>query len=500
MNDPMKKIPFIISILFSSGLFAQGVYNNGAKIVIGTGVSVNISGTGGNYRNETNGTDGSIDLSGTLKIAGNLTNNVAGSDILGLTALGSKVELVGTAVQTIGGTTSAVFTFPDLTINNSSGIVFSKNVSVTGTMTFTNGLVDIGNNNFTYGASALIAGTPSSGSMIIATGTGQVIKDWTAIGTFTFPVGDQNLTPKYSPVTLSFTGGTFGAGANTGINLVNAPYSDPYIAVSYLNRYWNITQTGITAFSCDAAFNYDVSDVVGTESDIYAVRVNPAPVALYDPTNSGLHQLTTTGLTSFGTFTGALGQRTLNLTAYLEGLYNGGGVMRQAQGAAGNQFPGTTADQITVELHSAVAGQYATINYSAPSTNLSTAGQATVNVPATYSGSYYLTVKHRNSIETVSAAPVSFSGNVINYDFTTLASQAFGGNMKVIGGVPVIYGGDVNSDGIVDFRDMIPVDNLSSQAASGYLNEDANGDGLIDFKDMIIIDNNSSQAIGVIAP
>ena len=192
--------------------------------------------------------------------------------------------------------------------------------------------------------------------------------------------------------------------------------------------------------------------------------------------------------------------KTLNLTLFLEGLYNGGGTMRQAQGATGNQFSGTTADQITIELHSAVLGQYATINYSAPITNLSTTGLATIIVPSTYSGSYYVTVKQRNSIETVSALPVSFTTSIINYDFSTTVAQAFGSNMKNIGGVFAIYGGDVNKDGIIDISDMIPVDNLSALASSGYLPEDVNGDGLIDISDMIIIDNNSSQAIGIVTP
>ena len=68
-----KKLFTIFILLFSSGIFAQGVYNNGGKIVIGTGVYLCISGTGGNYRNETNVTNGSIDLSGTLNIGGNYT-------------------------------------------------------------------------------------------------------------------------------------------------------------------------------------------------------------------------------------------------------------------------------------------------------------------------------------------------------------------------------------------------------------------------------------------
>jgi len=98
----MKKyLIYTLLILFSSGLFAQGIYNNGAKIAVGTGSYLTIGGVNGNYRNETNVTPATIDLSGTLKLTGNLTNNVAGADILGAVASGSLVVLNGTTSQTL---------------------------------------------------------------------------------------------------------------------------------------------------------------------------------------------------------------------------------------------------------------------------------------------------------------------------------------------------------------------------------------------------------------
>ena len=487
-------------MIFSSGIWAQGVYNNGGKIVIGSGVSLTIGGISGNLQNETNGSNGSIDLSGTLKLTGNLTNNVAGADILTTSGAGSKIELNGTSTQTIGGSTTSGFIFPDLTINNVNGVLISKNALVNGTLTLTNGLVDISNNDFTFGASATISGTPSATSMIIATGSGQVKREWSATGTFTFPVGDNTVTPEYSPVTLNITSGTFGAGAYTGVNLVNTSFSDPFISGSYLNRYWNITQTGISSFMCNAFFNYEIDDITGNETDIFGVMIQPAPASLYESANTTLHQLSANGLTSFGTFTGGLGQRTLNLTAFLEGLYNSAGSMRQASDELGAHWAAGIADNVTIELHSAVPGQYSTINFSAPATSISTTGLATIKIPATYKDSYFLTIKHRNSIETVSASPILFSAGTIAYDFSTSASKAYGSNMKNIGGKFILYGGDVNQDGIIDISDMIPVDNLSASASMGYLPEDVNGDGLIDISDMIIIDNNSGMAIGSVTP
>lgn len=483
--------------MFSSGLSGQGVYNNGARIVIGSGVSVNINGTNGNYRNETNVTDGLIDLSGKLAIAGNLTNN-ATADVLNTAVAGSTVILSGTTTQTLGGTSTSGFTLPNLTVNNPAGIVITKNAQVNGTMTFTNGLVDIGNNNFTFGALSAVAGSPSASSMIIATGSGKVQKSWTATGTFTYPVGDNNITAKYSPVTLSFTGGTFAAGALAGVNLVNARYNDPFITVSYLNRFWNITQTGITAFTSDAVFQYVLADVTGTESAISNLRMLSLPITAFNPANPTLHQLSATGLTSFGTFTGGPGIKTLNLKLFLEGLYKSGGLMNMAQGVAGNQYTGTTVDKITVELHDPAS--YANLITSIGGV-LNTNGSATIAIPAAYNGSYYVAVKHRNSVATVTSLPLLFSSSTINYDFTTSPTKAYGANMKnIAAGINLIFEGDVNQDNIIDFGDAAPVDNKAATASSGYIPEDVNGDGLVDFSDAAIIDNNAASAIGTVTP
>jgi hypothetical protein len=183
---------------------------------------------------------------------------------------------------------------------------------------------------------------------------------------------------------------------------------------------------------------------------------------------------------------------------YIEGIYTGGGAMRKAQGSAGDQYPGTTADQISVELHDAVT--YATIIFTVNNINLSTAGLASFTVPSSYAGSYYITVRHRNSIETVSSAPVSFAAATINYDFSTGAGMAYGGNLRNVAGVYLIYSGDTNQDGFIGVSDMSAIDNQSAIFGSGYLVEDINGDGFIGVSDMAVVDNNSANFISKITP
>jgi len=191
----------------------------------------------------------------------------------------------------------------------------------------------------------------------------------------------------------------------------------------------------------------------------------------------------------------------LNLSSVmLEGLYTHDGVMAQAYNENGPQWLADVADHINIELHSSLPGDYGTIVFIVTDIPLSTAGTATINVPAIFNGSYYITIKHRSSLTTVSATPVSFEGSSVSQSFGT-PSDVFGGNLKrTFDGRYVIFGGEVYQDDLIDSWDAGLVDNKSAQAATGYLIEDVNGDGLVDSWDAGTIDNNSSQAIGSITP
>jgi PKD repeat protein len=190
--------------------------------------------------------------------------------------------------------------------------------------------------------------------------------------------------------------------------------------------------------------------------------------------------------------------KTLEITVFLEGLYNGGGTMRQANNESGPQFGPEIADQITVELRN--AGNYGIIEYSDPVVFLSTGGAAQVNIPSGLTGSYYVTVKHRNSVETTSASPVSFASSVVGVTFDQPAS-VYGGNLlMMVDGNYVIFGGDANLDGGIDTGDMTPVDNDAAGFVSGYLPTDVNGDGTVDTGDMTIVDNNAASFTGKVTP
>jgi bacillolysin len=191
--------------------------------------------------------------------------------------------------------------------------------------------------------------------------------------------------------------------------------------------------------------------------------------------------------------------KSLNLNSVmLQGLYNGSGTMRQASNASGPQWPAGVSDHITVELHN--SANYSTIEYTETDVQLSTTGTASVTIPGTFNGSYFITIKHRNSTETTTASAVSFAGSTINQSFGATAN-VYGGNLVVSpDGYYMIYGGDVSQDGIVDLSDLIPVGNQAAIARTGYIPEDINGDGLIDLSDLVIVGNLAAKAIGAITP
>jgi hypothetical protein len=132
--------------------------------------------------------------------------------------------------------------------------------------------------------------------------------------------------------------------------------------------------------------------------------------------------------------------------------------------------------------------------------DLSTSGQAAITIPDVNSGYFYLTVKHRNSIETVSAQPLTFQGGAKTYDFTTGNDMAYGNNLKNISGHFCIFTGDINNDGLIDANDRNSIATAASIFASGYITNDLNGDGIVDALDLIMVDNNTAQFVSVLKP
>lgn len=191
------------------------------------------------------------------------------------------------------------------------------------------------------------------------------------------------------------------------------------------------------------------------------------------------------------------GSKAFTITVFLEGLYNTSlSQMNKAQDAGpADRFPATIADRITIELHE--AGNYGT-PVATTTANLLQDGTAVAYLPET--GTYYLTIKHRNHLETVSAATIDFAV-ATSYNFTTAASQAYGNNMlELEAGVFGVYGGEVDQDGILTGADLVAATDNVRATVTGYVDTDVDGDGILTGADLVLITDNVRATIAAVTP
>ncbi len=178
----------------------------------------------------------------------------------------------------------------------------------------------------------------------------------------------------------------------------------------------------------------------------------------------------------------------LNLKMYMEGFYNN----------VSNQ---QISDTISVSLRSNIT-PYNIID--ASTSVVSSTGDAVFAFDNAPDGSYYVTITHRNALETWSSSSITLTtGSSFNYDFSNQSSKAYGNNIKQIDNSPVrfgIFSGNVNQDQSIDLTDILLTYNDAATFVTGYKSTDANGDNVTDLIDIIITYNNSANFVAVIKP
>ncbi|MEI7897529.1 MAG: T9SS type A sorting domain-containing protein [bacterium] len=368
---------------------------------------------------------------GIHQIHGNIS--VAAGGILNFSpASAGTVTFNGTAAQSISGpgpiTTS---TNSILEISNASGLNLNTLLTVNGQVKLTSGLFTLGSSNLVLGTTGTMTGTPSATAMVVATGTGQLQKGFATgfTGSFTYPVGDNTVTPEYSPVTVTFASGTFAAGNLTGVNLVNAKYPSDPNTISYIKRYWNVTSSGITAFTCSAICQYLPADVVGTEAQTFSMRVFPMPFTDFGLVDAAQHQLNITGLTAFGTFTGsqpAPAVQTLPASSITPATatLNGSVIANYNAAAISFEYGLTTAYGTTVP------GIPASANGGGSNSTLANITGLTLNT------TYHFRVNATNSSGTTNGADLNF---VTGCPIPTAAGTITGPANVCVGGTGYVY-------------------------------------------------------------
>jgi len=189
----------------------------------------------------------------TLNLGGNLINNGTFQQDDGSSSGIFTVDLNGTAEQHISGLNAIAF--ENLTVNNATGVVLDRDVSVDKTLTLTLGRVKTGDFTLLTGSGSTIAGAGENSYV-----EGYIAKEFSSNGSFAFPVGTNS---GYSPVTATITAlptnpsklsvAAFN-GAGPGVDAANS-----------VTRFWNIIEEG--DLTANLTFSYRDEDVTTPASE-----------------------------------------------------------------------------------------------------------------------------------------------------------------------------------------------------------------------------------------
>ena len=263
-----------------------------------------------------------------------------------------------------------------------------------------------------------------------------------------------------------------------------------------------VTDAEVPSITCPASVNtYSTSPVLGTPivSDNcsgYSV-VNNAPPS-YPYGNTSVVWTVTDASGNFSTCTQSVTvlplHDTLNLKLYIQGYFTSGLTMNAALYNSGISV--NPADCDTIEVCLIDSTSLMTVECMDVVINVN--GQTScVFPPSVFGNSYYIRVKHRNAIETWSANPVSMN-SVVNYDFSTNNSKAYGNNMvEVSPGIWAFWSGDISNginygiqDGSIDSVDLSQMETAVDAISFGYDASDITGDGLVESADYSLLENN----------
>jgi hypothetical protein len=324
-------------------------------------------------------------------------------------------------------------------------------------------------------------------------------------------------------ITVTATGGT---GAYTGEGTFTVLAGTHSYSVTDINGCSGTTSitvsdpaaVGITSFTPSTGCVGSTVSIFGSNLNLVSaidlngisaifVIVNPGEITVTVPPSatSGVFNLytsanCTTSTVSGFTVTNCPTGMTINLTAYLQGYYLGGGTMEPV--LANQAIPGATGaetDTIDVEIYDAttflLAGSVKAV--------LMTDGTCTAVLNGA-DGNYYVAIRQRNHVFTWSSVPVAFAAATpTSYDFSTDPAQAFSGDLsdKFSEGIYSLFVGDINQDEFVDGNDYPQFDTDNSLGlCCDYYATDMNGDGFVDGNDYPQFDTNNSLGIGSVHP
>ena len=450
-------------------LSGTGSWLTNANIL--TGSAVTLSSNHQMYSVNVNA-GGTFNLS-TYKLSVTASNPVVNSGTFNTTT--AAVEYNGSSAQSISTTN---ITYNKLRINNSAGTSLPNATTVNDSLSVILG--DLNLNGFVLTLAPAGYLTETAGNTV--TGTSGYITTTRTIN---------------APSALN--AGGLGAVLTTAVNLGNTEIRRGHGVQSGLNgntsflRYYDITPATNTGLNATLVYKYDDSELNG--------KVESAS-SLFKSTNSGTNwtsqagivntsanTITLSGIGSFSRWSASSPSSVASsIKMIVEGFYNTGtsklNIKDTVRAYLRNNFPPySIVDSAKAKIDS--------VNF--------TGSYLFSNAPT---GTYFIELKHRNSIEIWSQSPgQSYTlGSALSYDFTDNITKAYGNNMILSGTKYCLYSGDVFRDGIIDGSDLSQVDNDAFAGLSGYVQSDLTGDYYVDATDVSIVDNNAYNSVSVITP
>jgi hypothetical protein len=455
-------------------------FTNGLHTLQGTG-SINIpvtmlSGANVTLASNHNMFSVKIDAGGIFDISNRLLGFTVSNPITQngtFTTTGSKIEYNGTALQSVSFTNIIYY---GLRINNAAGATLLNNITVIDTLSVILGKLNLNSRIITLPVTGYLTETP-----------GNVIFGVSGYITTTRNVG--------TPSALNVGG--LGAVMTATTNLGNTEVRRGHTVQTGLNggtsirRYYDITPANNTGLNATLVYKFDDSELSS----------KPKPsLKLFKSTNTGstwtyqggtvniaTNEITLAGLTSFSRWSADSSGVSAAIALIMEGFYN----------IPTNNLNMT--DTVRAYLRN-TSSPFAIIDEAVGLLDSLTFRSA-LQFNTAVTGSYYIQLNHRNSLETWSKNPINYiKETTLNYDFTTAATQAFGNNEVLKGTKYCLYSGDINQDGLIDLKDVILINNASAVFTTGYAATDANGNSIVDLTDVLIASNNANLFVSMKTP
>ena len=385
----------------------------------------------------------------------------------------SKIEYNGTALQSVSVTNISYY---GLRISNPAGATLLGDITVNDTLSVILGKLNLNARIITLPVTGYLTETP-----------GNVIFGVSGYITTTRNVG--------TPAALNVGG--LGAVLTATTNLGSTEVRRGHTVQTGLNggtsikRYYDITPANNTGLNATLVYKFDDSELNGKPEPSLKLfkSTNSGSTWLYQggTVNIASSQITLAGITSFSRWSADSSKVSAAIGLIMEGFYN----------IATNNLNMT--DTVRAYLRN-ISAPYAVVD-SAVGLLDSLTFKSGLQFSNAATGTYYIQLKHRNSLETWSKFGINYiQDSTLNYDFTFAATQAYGNNEILKGTKYCLYSGDVTQDGFIDLADVVLINNASSAFTTGYVSTDVNGNSIVDLTDIIIASNNANNFISKKTP